>query len=169
MCSSKISLARVTRAGWATQVPSCPSFTSRSLSAFTCTHNQQAIGFLSNSRVLGFLSTFFLPPLLHARGCIRSRLQRQQLVCLHLYPQQQGLGLLSTFIAACVRMHQVQTANAAACLPSPVPTTAAYRVSVNVALLHSHLHSQSAESSVLLLLHGVRALQTCFRSVLLHV
>lgn len=35
MCSLKISRARVTRAGWATQVPSCPFFTSLSLSAFT--------------------------------------------------------------------------------------------------------------------------------------
>ena len=36
MCSLKMSSATLTRAGWATQVPSWPSFTSRSLSAFTC-------------------------------------------------------------------------------------------------------------------------------------
>ena len=36
MPALKMSRATPTRAGWATQVPSWPSLTSRSLSAFTC-------------------------------------------------------------------------------------------------------------------------------------
>ena len=58
MCASKISLATGTRPGCATQVPSCPAFTSRSLS---CRTFSSAFSLAAGSFLMGICAA--MPPM----------------------------------------------------------------------------------------------------------